>query len=218
MATYAEKISALTSELGAGAASMGGVGLARETSNLFRDRAERPAPRINLRHFDRVLAVDAAAGTVRAEGMTRFVDLADATLEHGTMPQVVPQLKSITLGGALAGVGIEATSFRYGLVHDSVAAFDVLTGDGRVVTCTRDNEHRDLFYGFPNAYGTLGYALGVTQRTRPVKPFVQIEHHRYRDPVGCFADVAQLAVQKDTDFLDGVVFAPGELYLTRGTF
>ena len=218
MATHPEKIAALERELASGSVSVGRVGLARETSNLFRDRAEKPAPRINLRHFDRVLAVDPAAGTVTAEGMTSFVDLADATLEHGTMPQVVPQLKSITLGGALAGVGIEATSFKYGLVHDTIASFDVLTGDGRVVTCTRDNEHRDLFYGFPNAYGTLGYALSVTQRTRPVKPYVQMEHHRYRDPAACFADVAQLAVQKDTDFLDGVAFAPGELYLTRGTF
>ena len=218
MATYAEKIGALRAELASGGAGTTRVGLAKPTSNLFRDRETRPTPRINLRHFDRVLAVDAATGTVEAEGMTTFADLADATLAHRTMPQVVPQLKSITLGGALAGVGIEATSFRYGLVHDTVAAFDVLTGDGRVVTCTRDNEHRDLFYGFPNAYGTLGYALKVTQRTRPVKPYVQIEHHRYRDPAACFADVAHLAAERDTDFLDGVVFAPGELYLTRGTF
>jgi FAD/FMN-containing dehydrogenase len=218
LAKYAEKISALTAELASGAATMARVGLARETSNLFRDRERRPTPRINLKHFDRVLAVDPAAGTIEAEGMTTFVDLADAALARGTMPQVVPQLKSITLGGALAGVGIEATSFRYGLVHDTIASFEVLTGDGRVVTCSRGNEHRDLFYGFANAYGTLGYALKVTQRTRPVKPFVQIEHHRYRDPAACFADVAHYAAQKDTDFLDGVVFEPGELYLTRGTF
>ena len=218
MAAYDEKVAALKRELASGAASVGRVGLAKPTSNLFRDRAARPAPRINLKHFDRVLAVDPAAETVEAEGMITFADLADATLPHGTMPQVVPQLKSITLGGALAGVGIEATSFKYGLVHDSVASFEVLTGDGRVLLCTRDNEHRDLFYGFPNAYGTLGYALKVTQRTRPVKPFVQIEHHRYRDPAACFADIAHLAGLRDTDFLDGVVFAPGELYLTRGSF
>ena len=78
--------------------------------------------------------------------MTTFVDLADATLAAGTMPRVVPQLKSITLGGAVAGVGIEASSFRHGLVHDTIAAIDVLTGDGRIVVCTPDNEHRDLFH------------------------------------------------------------------------
>ena len=216
MVTHTEKIAALQAELAAGDGAR--VGLAKATSNLFRDRAERPRPRINLKHFDRVLKIDPAGGTVEAEGMTTFVDLADATLAHGLMPQVVPQLKSITLGGALAGVGIEATSFRFGLVHDTIASFEVLTGEGRIVTCTRDNEHRDLFYGFPNAYGTLGYALKVTQRTAPVKRYVQIEHHRYRDPAACFADVPEFAIARDIAFLDGVVFAPGELYLSCGSF
>ena len=122
--------------------------------------------------------------------MTTFADLAAATLAVGVMPQVVPQLKSITVGGAVAGVGIEATSFKYGLVHDTIAALEVLTGDGQIVICTPDNEHRDLFYGFANSYGTLGYALKVTQRTAPVKPYVAVEHLRYTDPAACFADVA----------------------------
>ena len=150
--------------------------------------------------------------------MTTFADLAAATLAVGVMPRVVPQLKSITLGGAVAGVGIEATSFKYGLVHDTVAAVEILTGDGQIVICTPDNEHRDLFYGFANSYGTLGYALKVTQRTAPVRPYVAVEHRRYTDPAACFADVPRLAAESATDFLDGVVFAPGELYLTRGTF
>jgi FAD/FMN-containing dehydrogenase len=136
------------------------------------------------------------------------------------MPAVVPQLKSITLGGAVAGVGIEATSFRQGLVHDTVLALDVLTGDGRVVTCTPDNEHRDLFFGFPNSYGTLGYALKVTARTLPARRFVRIEHTRYDSAEACFAAIARACADTDADadFVDGVVFAPGEIYLTTGRF
>ena len=38
-------------------------------------------------------------------GMTTYEDLADATLRHGLMPLVVPQLKTITLGGAVSGPG-----------------------------------------------------------------------------------------------------------------
>ena len=215
MTTYADRKSELLASLGAGAASFG---LAKDTSNLFRDRAPRPRPKIDLKGFNHVVAVDADAGTVEAEGMVRYVDLADATLAQGVMPAVVPQLKSITLGGAVAGVGIEATSFRHGLVHDAVTALEVLTGDGRVVTATPENEQRDLFFGFPNSYGTLGYALKVTSRTLPVKPFVAIEHTHYSDPAACFADVARFAADASVDFLDGVVFAPNELYLTRGRF
>ena len=218
MTAYADRKARLLAELARAAGGEARVGLAKETSNLFRDRAPRARPAIDLKRFDHVLGVDAAGGLVEAEGMVRYVDLAEATLAHGTMPAVVPQLKSITLGGAVAGVGIEATSFRHGLVHDTIAALDVLTGDGRVLTCTPDNEHRDLYFGFPNSYGTLGYALKLSARTLPVKPYVQIEHLRYTDAAACFADVAHHANESDTDFLDGVVFAPGELYLTRGTF
>jgi FAD/FMN-containing dehydrogenase len=221
MSVYAEKLARLAADLDAAAlAHTGGasVGIARTTSNLFRDRATRRGHAVDLAHFDQVIAVDPAAGTVRAEGMIRYVDLADATLAHGTMPAVVPQLRSITLGGAVAGVGIEASSFRRGLVHDTVVALDVLTGDGRVLTCTPDNEHRDLFFGFPNSYGTLGYALAVTARTMAVKPFVALEHVRYADADACFAAVAQHCAEGRLDFLDGTAFAPDEIYLTLGRF
>ena len=215
MNAYVERKAELIARLGAGATDFG---LAKDTSNLFRDRAPRARPAIDLKGFNHVIAVDARAGLVEAEGMVRYADLVDATLAHGTMPAVVPQLKSITLGGAVAGVGIEATSFRQGLVHDGVVALEVLTGDGRIIACTRDNEHRDLFFGFPNSYGTLGYALKVTSRTLPVKPYVAVEHVRYADPEACFADVARFAADSGVDFLDGVVFAPHELYLSCGRF
>ena len=90
----------------AAAGGAGVVGLQKPTSNLFRDRAPKPRPRIDLAAFDAVIRIDAAAGVVEAEGMTPYVALADATLAQGAMPAVVPQLKSITLGGAVAGVGI----------------------------------------------------------------------------------------------------------------
>jgi len=216
MTAYADKLARLADDL-AGAGGAAGVGLAKRTSNLFRDRARGRRPRIDLGHFRDVVRIDPAAGCVEAEGMATYAALVEATLRQGTMPAVVPQLKSITIGGAAAGVGIEATAFRQGLVHDTLLALDVLTGDGRIVTCTPDNEHRDLFFGFPNSYGTLGYALKATARTLPVRPFVRVAHTRFGDAASCFHAVAAHCAANDADFLDGVVFAPDELYLTTGT-
>src|SRR5207253_3904741 len=149
--------------------------------NLFRDRAGAARRRLDVRGFNAVLAVDAAAGWVDSEGMITYEDLTRECLAHGVMPAVVPQLKTITLGGAVAGVGIESSSHRHGLVHDTMLELDVLLGDGRVVTCTKDNPRADLFFGFPNSYGTLGYALRVKARTVPVKPYVQLEHLPFTD-------------------------------------
>ena len=82
--------------------------------------------------------------------MVTYEDLTAACLRHGVMPAVVPQLKTITLGGALAGVGIESSSsHRYGLVHDTVLELDVLLGDGRVVTCTPRERARGSLLRLP---------------------------------------------------------------------
>jgi FAD/FMN-containing dehydrogenase len=219
LADYSEKAARLLADVAAARRSgTANVGLAKRTSNLFRDRGRKRAPRIDLAHFNRVIAVDVDAGTVEAEGMTTYADLADATLARGTMPAVVPQLKSITLGGAVAGVGIEATSFRHGLVHDTVVAMDILTGDGRIVRCTADNEHRDLFFGFPNSYGTLGYALRLTARTLPVRRYVHVRHDRHADATRYFSAVEEVCSDQSVDFVDGVVFGPDEHVLTSGRF
>jgi FAD/FMN-containing dehydrogenase len=212
--TYEDKRAALAAALAA--QDTPALGLAKSTSNLFRDRAPRRAPRVDLSHFNRVVSV--GHGAVDAEGMTTFVDLADATLAHGAMPAVVPQLKSITIGGAVAGVGIEATSFRHGLVHETVLAMDVVTGDGRVVACAADNEHRDLFYGMPNSYGTLGYALRVTARTVPVKRYVAVAHRKFSDAASFFAAVGESMHDESIDFLDGVVFGRGLMVLSPARF
>jgi FAD/FMN-containing dehydrogenase len=192
-------------------------GLAKETSNLFRDRRKVPKRRLDVRPFDEVLQVNAAEGWVEAEGMTPYVKLVDAMLLHGVIPAVVPQLKSITIGGAAAGVGIEASSFKYGLVHETLLELEILLPGGRVVQATADNEYSDLFHGFPNSYGTLGYALKLKALAVPVRPYVRLTHTRHTDAVACMRDL-EVRCSGDADFVDGVVFGSGDLVITEGRF
>ncbi|MGF1529150.1 MAG: FAD-binding oxidoreductase [Candidatus Competibacterales bacterium] len=192
------------------------VRLAKDTSNLFRARKPTQGQRLTVKDFNRVLAVDPEALTVVTEGMAPYHAAVAAALPAGVMPAVVPELRSITVGGALAGVGIESSSFRHGLVHETALAFDVLLADGSVVTCTPDGDHADLFRGFANSYGTLGYALRVTLKAIPIKPFVRLQHLRHRCLESLLDDLQ--THRESVDFIDGVVFAPDELYLTLGQF
>jgi FAD/FMN-containing dehydrogenase len=194
------------------------VRLAKKTSNLFRDRRRSAARRLDVGDFDHVLGIDSAAGYVEVEGMTSYAALTTACLERGVMPAVVPQLKSITIGGATAGCGIESSSFRYGLVHETLAEMEILLGDGSTVICTPENEHRDLFYGFPNSYGTLGYALRLKAKVVPVKAYVKLTHLRFTDPRAYFIELARHCDRADLDFVDGVVFGARDLVLTLGQF
>src|SRR5437762_11301174 len=132
--------------------------LRKRTSNLFRPRGSG-ARGLDVAGLARVLSVDPDRREADVEGMTTNKDLGRAPLPHGLMPLVVPQLKTITLGGAVAGLGIESSSFRNGLPHESVLEMHVLTGHARVLTLPPDGEHAELFAGLPNNYGTPRYAL-----------------------------------------------------------
>jgi FAD/FMN-containing dehydrogenase len=214
---HAARVAALQATMRASAADGVPLALAKPTSNLFRDRDRRHRARLDLRSFDHMLAVDPVQGWADVEGLASYEALVDATLPHGVVPAVVPQLKTITAGGAVAGVGIEASSFRHGLVHDTLLELDVLLADGRVVHCTPDNAHRDLFFGFPNSYGTLGYALRLRLRTLPAKPAVEVRHRRHADAKAFFDDLAA-QIAGDADFVDGVVFGDDALVLTVARF
>ena len=199
------------------------VRLAKRTSNLFRFASGSQPAGLDVSAFGHVVSVNPQGRTAVVGGMTTYEDLTDATLRHGLMPLVVPQLKTITLGGAVSGLGIESTSLRNGMPHESVTGLDILTGDGRVVTAAPGNEHGALYRGFPNSYGTLGYALSLTIELEPVTPFVHLRHFRFDSPEECMAAVAQIARDHSlsghrADFVDGTAFSLNEMYLTVGSF
>ncbi len=199
------------------------IRLAKKTSNLFRPRSASSSPGLDVSHLDSVIWVDPATRTADVQGMCTYESLVAATLTHNLMPLVVPQLKTITVGGAVTGLGIESTSFRHGLPHESVLEMDILTGEGKVVTARPDGEHADLFHAFPNSYGSLGYALRLRVELRPVSTYVALRHVRFGD-LDELAD-AVTAICRDraykdvpVEFLDGVMFSPQESYLTLGRF
>ncbi|MCA1983887.1 FAD-binding oxidoreductase [Nocardioides nematodiphilus] len=196
------------------------VRLAKRTTNLFRARAASTAPGLDVSGLNGVISVDAEAQTADVQGMCTYEDLVDATLPYGLIPYVVPQLRTITLGGAVTGLGIESTSFRNGLPHESVVEMDVFTGAGEVVT-TRPGD--DLFDAFPNSYGSLGYATRLRIKLEKVPAYVALRHVRF-DDAGVMAKTISAIVESRTyddqqvDGLDGVAFAPGEYYLTLARF
>ena len=194
------------------------IRLGKKTSNLFRTRSG-PSQRLDVSDFSGVLRVE--DGVADVLGMTTYEALVDATLPSGQMPLVVPQLKTITLGGAVTGLGIESSSFRNGAPHESVLEMDILTGDGQVVTCSR-TQNADLFHGFPNSYGTLGYALRLQIELEATRPYVHLEHIRcgsVTEAVEVMRRHCRNGVGDDAGpaaFVDGTWFSSTEVYITVG--
>jgi FAD/FMN-containing dehydrogenase len=200
-----------------------GVRLAKRTSNLFRPRAGSSRPGLDVSRLSSVISLDAKALTADVQGMCTYERLVATTLPKGFMPAVVPQLRTITLGGAVTGLGIESTSFRNGLPHESVLELDILTGAGDLVTARPDGEHADLFAAFANSYGTLGYAVRLRVALERVHPYVALRTVPFDDLDELVAAIGEITTtrryeEEAVDFLDGVVFAHDESYLVLGTW
>ena len=196
------------------------VRLAKQTSNLFRARVRNDAPGLDTSGLTGVISVDPDARTADVAGMCTYEDLVAATLPYGLSPLVVPQLKTITLGGAVTGLGIESASFRNGMPHESVLEMDILTGTGEVLTASPEH-HPDLYRAFPNSYGTLGYSVRLRIALETVQPFVALRHVRYHsltDLVDAMNGIVETGGLDGVrvDYLDGVVFSADECYLSVG--
>ncbi|HYI58121.1 MAG TPA: FAD-binding oxidoreductase [Microlunatus sp.] len=196
------------------------VRLAKPTSNLFRPRVRTSAPGLDTSGLTGVVTVDPDTRTAEVAGMCTYEDLVAATLPYGLSPLVVPQLRTITLGGAVSGLGIESASFRNGMPHESVLELDILTGAGEIVTASAD-QHADLYRAFPNSYGTLGYAVRLRIALEAVQPFVALRHVRYQaltDLVEAMNGIVETGSLDGVrvDYLDGVVFSADEAYLCLG--
>ncbi len=199
----------------------GRVRLAKPTSNLFRPHS-RSGAGLDVSGLTDVISIDARNRTADVQGMCTYETLVAATLPHGLMPLVVPQLKTITLGGAVTGLGIESSSLFNGLPHESVLELDVLSGDGDVITAT-PTDNPELFAAFPNSYGSLGYALRLRITLQPTAAFVALRHVRFAELDELVAAIEKIADTCEwngeaVDFVDGVMFSPAESYLTLASW
>ncbi|MBX3190558.1 MAG: FAD-binding oxidoreductase [Labilithrix sp.] len=174
--------------------------------------------KIDLSDLDAILEIDRHARTCTAEPGVTFTDLVDATLAHGLAPKVVPELATITIGGAVSGCSLESMSFRYGGFHDSCVAYEVVTASGDVLECTRDNEHKMIFEMMHGSFGTLGVLSKLVFELVPAKPFVKMRYEHHTSLEAYKEAIWRHFVAGDVDFMDGIIHSPTEWTLCLGTF
>ena len=174
--------------------------------------------KIDVSDLTEILSIDPERRICVAESGVTFVDLVDATLRHGLVPIVVPELETITIGGAVSGCSIESMSFVHGGFHDTCLAYEVITSTGEVLTCTPDNEHALVFQMMHGSFGTLGIVTKLTFKLVPAKRYVKLVYERHATLAAFQASIAAHAKARDIDFMDGIIHSPSLWVLCTGTF
>jgi len=220
MLTHEQKVARIVEHLrnykGPGPVSLKKKAVSHEVPKLNDQRHNDQ--KIDVSDLTQILSVDPVARTCTAESGVTFVDLVNETIKYGLVPIVVPELKTITIGGAVAGCSIESMSYRYGGFHDTCLAYEVITATGEVLTCTPDNEHRLIFQMMNGTFGTLGIVSKLTFNLIPAKTFVKVTYQTFPTPQAYQAAIWDHYQKQDVDFMDGIIHSPSAFVLSLGQF
>ncbi|HEY0805000.1 MAG TPA: FAD-binding protein, partial [Pseudonocardiaceae bacterium] len=88
----------------------------------------------------------------------------------GQTPPVLTDYLGVTVGGTLSAGGVGGTSHRHGIQTDNVLALDIVTSDGRVVSCAPGD---DACHNALAGYGRAGIITGATLRLVPAPAMVR---------------------------------------------
>jgi FAD/FMN-containing dehydrogenase len=174
--------------------------------------------KVDLRDFDEVIEIDPVRRLCIAEPGVPFCELVDQTLPYGLVPIIVPELKAITIGGAVAGCSIESMSYQYGGFHDTCLEYEIITATGEVLTCTPDNEHSLIFQMMHGSFGTVGILSRLVFRLVPAKRFVHLRHEHHDSIDSYLASIGEHFARQDVAFMDGIIHSLSHLVLCVGDF
>ena len=174
--------------------------------------------KIDLSDLNQIIEIDKENKICVAEPGVTFVDLVKETLKYNLVPITVPELKTITIGGAVAGASLESMSFKHGGFHDSCIEYEIITAMGEVLVCTKENENKLIFEMVHGTFGTLGIISKLKFKLISAKKYVHVIYEKYNNIEDYKKATWGHYQSKDVDFMDGIIHSPTEYVLSLGNF
>jgi len=174
--------------------------------------------KIDISNLNEILHINTKKQICIAEPGVTFVDLVKATMKHNLVPIIVPELKTITIGWAIAGCSIESMSFKHGGFYDTCLEFEIITAKGELLNCTPKNENKLIFKMVHGTFGTLWIISKLTFKLIPSKKFVKIKYKKYNNLQDYKTAIRKYYQEKNIDFMDGIIHSPTEYILNIGNF
>ena len=186
----------------------------KNSSNTMRKKEYLPVSR-TTRNLKRVLEVDVANKIAWVEPSLTMERLVAATLPYGLVPQVVPEFKGITVGGAINGAALESSSHLYGQFNDTCVSYELMVGDGSIIWADAQ-ENRELFYGMASSYGTLGTLLSAKIKLVPSSRFVRVKYQHSSVEKAFHILTEKHALPRPPDFLEAIIYDTNHAVVIEG--
>jgi hypothetical protein len=146
---------------------------------------------------------------VIVEAGAKWSDVLRATLAQGKTPPVLTDYLELSVGGTLIVGGVGGTTSAFGVQSDNVIDMQIVTGDGKQVTCSASN-NADLFNALRAGLGQVGVIAKATLKLVAAPESVRRFLLVYPDLATMLRDERLLSGGNRFDAVQGaIVAAPG---------
>jgi delta24-sterol reductase len=124
----------------------------------------------------------------------------------GWTTAIIPELDDLTVGGLIAGFGVEGSSHKYGLFQHICVSYEVVLPNGDLIKCSA-TEHPELFYTIPWSYGTLGFLVAAEIKIVPARKYIHLKYEPCYSKEQYVELVTKYAREKKVDFIEALVYS-----------
>ena len=156
---------------------------------------------LDMKSMDDIYEVDHDACTVEVQGGVVWRDLVHHLKRWSLSPNVLTNNLGVTIGGTVSMAGIGVSSFRYGSQGDNVAAMEVVTGNGDVVRCSRE-ENPELFWATVAGLGQNAILCQATMMLRKTRSMTRTYYLLYDDIRKFMVDSKKMMDDGRWDYLE----------------
>jgi len=171
--------------------------------------------KVDMSCFSEILKIDPENMICIAESGVTFSELVKETLKYGLIPYTVPELKGISIGGAVSGCSIESMSYKYGGFHDSCIEYELVASEGNILKCSKDTNN-DIFHMIHGSYGTLGLLTKLKFKLMHAKPYVKMEYKTFSTFNDYWSYMKERCEKGDYDFIDGIIHSKDKFVVCLG--
>ena len=140
------------------------------------------ALQIDMRRFDRILALDTVARTITVQAGARWRQVQEAIDPHDLSVQIMQTYANFTVGGSVS-VNVHGRYVGQGPLVRSIRSLRVVLADGRLVEASR-TVNPEIFAGVVGGYGGLGV---ITDVTLDLARNVRVKRRHRVMPIGEYA-------------------------------
>ena len=158
---------------------------------------------LDLSAFSAIMEINPEEKWILVEPRLTFEKLCRYTLSQGLIPLVVPEFKSITVGGAIMGAALESSSHKFGQFNDTCLEYECLLGNGELIVAS-PSQNEDLFYACAGSYGTLALLTAIKLQLKEATKWVCLNYSKSTAEGAVDTLIAPLK----SDFAEAIVYHP----------